>query len=152
MQKPKNNFLKILALVFIVLMAASHGDAARNPFKPQLPPPPEPPQQEIISEQPQRPTISGGEYQPPQQNWNYPVTEQPSETIPPVALEEVPPEVITPPVLTVQGVIWKTDRPQAIINNSVVDIGDHILDTQIVSIQKSNIEIEYQGVIFNITP
>jgi hypothetical protein len=58
--------------------------------------------------------------------------------------------IVTPPMLTVQGLIWGTGLPQAIINNKVLKVGDIIEGCKIVSIEKEGISIFYQGRPFNI--
>lgn len=45
----------------------------------------------------------------------------------------------TPPSLKVQGIIWGGDFPQAIINNTVVKIGDIIEDAEIMDINQSGV-------------
>ncbi len=45
------------------------------------------------------------------------------------------------PALNVQGVIWGTDTPQAIVNNKVVKTGDSIEGAEIVFIDKSGIRV-----------
>jgi len=47
--------------------------------------------------------------------------------------------------LTVDGIIWDTDRPQAIINGKIVDIGDTVSEIKITNIQKSNINGLFYG-------
>ena len=49
------------------------------------------------------------------------------------------------PKLTVTGIIWNSKRPQAIINNTVVDIGDEIEGVKIIGIKKTAIDVSYQG-------
>lgn len=126
--------------------------AARNPFKPMLPEIEEP---EPVIEQIPQPVYPELNNQPPVQQ-NYPDNSQYIEQ------EPVQPIKIEPPQLTISGVVWNTNRPQAIINDQVVDIGDTISigvvnetiknTTKIVSISKSSIEIEYQGHTFQLTP
>ncbi len=72
-----------------------------------------------------------------------PVTRQKS-------LSPVPPL----PRLEVTGVVWNSDRPQAIINNTVVGIGDIIENTKIkvVDIRKDAIDIIFAGKKITITP
>ena len=50
------------------------------------------------------------------------------------------------PALTVQGVIWGTKLPQAIINNKVVRTGDSLEGVDIVSIGKDGVTISFNGV------
>jgi type II secretory pathway component PulC len=47
------------------------------------------------------------------------------------------------PSLTIQGVVWGGDFPQAIINNKVVKAGDNIEGAQIIEINKDNIILFY---------
>ena len=57
-----------------------------------------------------------------------------------------------PPAVTISGVVWNSDRPQAIINGQVVDVGDKISEMEIVSISKSQIDVLYLGEKFTLTP
>ncbi|MDP8260057.1 MAG: hypothetical protein P9L96_03540 [Candidatus Gygaella obscura] len=59
-------------------------------------------------------------------------------------------EKINPPTFSVQGVIWGGDIPLAIIDNSVVKIGDVMKDASIVDIKKEKIEFVYKGRYFEI--
>lgn len=59
---------------------------------------------------------------------------------------------IVPPKFQVSGIVWNTDRPQAIVNNKVIAIGDQLENATIVSIDKSGIEISFQGVLFIVKP
>lgn len=53
------------------------------------------------------------------------------------------------PTISIQGLVWQTSMPQAIINNHVVKIGDFISgDMRIIDISKEGIVIEYQGHTF----
>lgn len=61
-----------------------------------------------------------------------------------VSVKEQEKEII-PPSLAIQGLIWNTDRPQAIVNESVVGIGDMLEGAKIVGIQKTGISIVYEG-------
>lgn|SRR3989338_6337817 len=63
------------------------------------------------------------------------------------AIIEAPVEII-PPALTINGLIWNTGKPQAIVNNQVVGIGDTVAETKILNIQKSGIEILYNDKAF----
>lgn len=48
------------------------------------------------------------------------------------------------PPLIVKGLIWGSNKPQAIVNDSVVKIGDEVAGTKIVDINK-----DYITVLFN---
>ena len=68
---------------------------------------------------------------------------------PPVAFEPSPqheperPPVI-PPTLDIQGLVWNTHRPQAIINDQIFEIGDTIAQAKIIGVEKSGVKIIYQ--------
>ena len=59
---------------------------------------------------------------------------------------------IEPPIMVISGLIWNSDRPQAIVNNKVIDVGDTIETIQVVAIRKEGIEIEFQGKTITIEP
>jgi hypothetical protein len=52
------------------------------------------------------------------------------------------------PEFTVQGIVWEETFPQAIINNSVVKIGDKIEGAEILEIERDRIKLSYEGIIF----
>lgn len=54
------------------------------------------------------------------------------------------------PSLTISGIIWNSDRPQAIVNNQVVDVGTTVGDTTVLAINKTGIDVLYSGEKFNI--
>ena len=56
------------------------------------------------------------------------------------------------PNLTISGLIWNTDRPQAIVNNQIVDIGDHVSDVEVVAINKMGIDVTFNGKTVTIKP
>ncbi len=49
------------------------------------------------------------------------------------------------PTLTIEGIIWNSDMPQAIIDGKVVRIGDVVKDVEIVGIEKRGIIVVYNG-------
>ena len=61
-------------------------------------------------------------------------------------------EVINPPMLNITGLVWGASRPQAIINDQVVDIGNVIEDATIININKSGVDISYRGKRFTLDP
>ena len=64
----------------------------------------------------------------------------------PEPVEALPePEERPVPIVTINGIIWNSDRPQAIINGTIVDIGDTISEIQITSIQKTAINGIFDG-------
>ena len=85
-----------------------------------------------------------------------PEPKKPEETpVAPTPVEptiEVRPEEISPPAFVITGVIWNTNRPQAIIDGRVVNIGDTVSDSKVIAIERYKIEIVYQGKSFTVTP
>ena len=71
-----------------------------------------------------------------------PVTQEP------IVEEE---EEVVLPELVVSGLIWNTDRPQAIINDTVVSSGDLIEQAEVVNITKVGVAVLYKSEIFIIT-
>lgn len=60
-------------------------------------------------------------------------------------------ESVTPPALTVQGIIWGGRFPQAIINNKVVRVGDIIEEAEITDISKEGVIITFKNRQFNLS-
>ena len=57
-----------------------------------------------------------------------------------------------PPTLSVQGLIWGGNIPQAIVNNKVVKVGDTIDGAKVVTIEKDGVGIFYNGSEFKVSP
>jgi hypothetical protein len=55
------------------------------------------------------------------------------------------------PSVSVQGLMWGADPPLAIINNSVVKVGDSINEMEIQSIDKKGITILFQGKAYTLS-
>lgn len=74
--------------------------------------------------------------------------------------EEAPEEHVTLPVMTFQGMVWKSSRPQAIINNKVYDVNDVvIIDTgeiggeiKVKDVTKDGIHLIYKKKEFIVRP
>lgn len=56
------------------------------------------------------------------------------------------------PNLKIQGLVWNTKKPQAIINDQVFNIGDTIDSWTITSIEKSGISVSSENITFVIEP
>lgn len=108
--------------------------SADNPFASKLPiPPPVIETAPPSTEQPTGPNI-GGQMMPGLQT-------------------DVKQEKQTPlPELVLTGLVWNSKRPQAIINGSVVDIGDRIADVEIVAIQKDGVDVKFLDAVTTIKP
>ena len=83
----------------------------------------------------------------------------PSYTMPPAMLpvSQTPTVVVTEnvsqrslPALRVQGIIWGGDRPQAIINDRIVELGDDVEGATIKSIQKDGVNVLFDGKIAHV--
>lgn len=108
--------------------AGFDASANKNPFKPLLPDTSKP---AVVENNNSTPTV----------------TETPAAATPIIQKQE-----IVPPSFNITGIVWNTDRPQAIINGQVITQGDTLSGAKIVSIRKSSIEILYQDTNFTIKP
>ena len=52
--------------------------------------------------------------------------------------------------LKIQGIIWGVKTPQAIINNTVLKVGDLVEGAKILNIEKKGITFDFNGEIFNL--
>ena len=67
--------------------------------------------------------------------------------------EPVVQEVIIPPSLTIQGIIWGGNIPRAIVNGQVVAKGDSLPEgVEILDISKGFVKVIYHGKIFTLHP
>lgn len=55
---------------------------------------------------------------------------------------------ISPPQLSIAGLVWNSDRPQAIVNGRVLSVGDEINGTRLLSVNKDGIKVGYKGIEF----
>lgn len=107
----------------------------KNPFAPQLPQkatPPIPVPPEDIRRQPR-----------PEDLTPAPPTPTPEPT---PALPE------TNPDFKMSGIVWNTDRPQAIIEGRIVVVGDTLQDWEITAISKDGVEIQKGDRKFTLQP
>lgn len=47
--------------------------------------------------------------------------------------------------LSLEGFVWNSDKPQAIINGKIVKRGSKIGNAEVVDIQKEGVKLRYQG-------
>jgi hypothetical protein len=66
-------------------------------------------------------------------------TKQPIDRRPPVEQRQEP-----NPTFTVTGMVWNSDRPQAIVNGRVVFIGDTVESWTITQINQAGVEVSLQ--------
>lgn len=55
------------------------------------------------------------------------------------------------PKIIISGLVWNTDRPQAIINGEIFGIGDTIENSKIVNIHRDGIDVMVSNMLFTIT-
>lgn len=77
-----------------------------------------------------------------------PVLPQPLPTVQPQ--EPVVEPEQKAPSLVINGVIWGTDKPQAIINDRVVSIGDTIENSKVVDIHQNGVDVIFSNKLFTI--
>jgi len=104
----------------------------RNPFEPQIPKP-------VIEE----PVIDDTPRPEPE-----PFDDEPLPYV--ETKEEIPLPKEDDYIIT--GIVWNTDRPQAVVNGKIIDIGDHLDYWEVVQIDKFGIEISYREQSFVIKP
>ena len=79
----------------------------------------------------------------PQKVNNHPEPAHPPEVKSTSVLPEAASEPL--PSMDIQGIIWGSDLPQAIIDGRVVGVGDKIQKAKITAIDKSGITFLFQG-------
>ncbi|MCM8783993.1 MAG: general secretion pathway protein GspB [Candidatus Omnitrophica bacterium] len=57
-------------------------------------------------------------------------------------------EKVNPPDLKLQGMVWGSDKPRAIINGTVLGKGDKIQEAEILTISKEGVEFVYKDHVF----
>lgn len=129
-------------MVTISFYASNVHALMRNPFSPQIP--------LEIEEDLSQTTPTNSQRSIPAENINtMPRPDTPSST----QNQEKPPKAeieIIPPKLVINGVVWNSDRPQAIVNGKVIDVGDNILNAKITNINKEGIQFVFEGKEFSI--
>ncbi len=107
-------------------------EAVPNPFLDQLPPEPG---KDVVTKGPPPTPL-------PELTKENPTTV--SKPPPTVSAETKPMEMVVPN-FTINGLVWDTDRPQAIVNNNVVGIGDEVEHFLITNITSAGIDVISQG-------
>ena len=136
-------FICIFKLPILVLAqpAVNQSAKTRNPFKAQIPrkvkiekiiPPPTPVTKLEPVKEKERPTPI---IQPT-------IIENPKPIMPRVVEEVIPPKPF--PKLKISGIIWNSQRPQAIINGEILEIGDTISDAQLIDIQPYQVQFLFE--------
>jgi len=66
-----------------------------------------------------------------------------------VSKKESSEDVILPPNLSVEGILWGTDTPCAIIEGKVYKVGDSLdSETKLINIEKNIVFIQHKGKVF----
>jgi len=66
-------------------------------------------------------------------------------------IEEAKPiEEVQAPKIKLSGLVWNTDRPQAIVNDQVFSIGDTVDSSKIIDIRKDGIDVIFSDKLFTI--
>jgi len=69
----------------------------------------------------------------------------------PVEIVETSKLIVEAPELSISGLIWNSEFPQAIVNNQIIQLGDTIEGATIVGIHQDGIDITYEGDQFTIS-
>ncbi len=117
--------------------------ALRNPFVPRLPDDPPQEEPEIVEKTPEaaspiQPDIQTGAAETPV------IVSQQTQ-----AVEEV---LLPKPDYKISGIVWNTDRPQAIMEGRILDVGDSIEQWRIIGISRGGVEISFKNQKFLIEP
>lgn len=54
------------------------------------------------------------------------------------------------PSLTIDGLVWGSEKPQAIINDTVVQLGDEIQGAKLIDISKEGVTVIYNGKLYEL--
>ncbi len=47
--------------------------------------------------------------------------------------------------MKLQGIVWHTDKPRAIINNKMVKVGSRVGEAEVIGIDKEGVRIQQEG-------
>lgn len=53
---------------------------------------------------------------------------------------------------SLEGLIWESDRPQAIINGKIVEPGADVQGAEVLDIDKKGVKMRYKGQVFILRP
>jgi len=111
----------------------------RNPFTPQVP------QEDLQRRRVEtiKPVKSEGPVVPPPPGARG--EEAPVLLPKPEDLQRLPTPEEPLPNMNISGLVWNTDRPQAIINGQITSIGDIISGVKIIDIQKTGITVLFRN-------
>ena len=86
-----------------------------------------------------------------------PIISQPEPTLkpevkPPPKQLDIPKPEIPLPTFQVNGLVWNTGRPQAILDSQIINVGDTIKDCTVIDIDKNGILLNFQDRTFTVQP
>ena len=77
----------------------------------------------------------------------------PKTTVKPAPKGREPPKPEVPlPIFQVNGLVWDTERPQAILDSQVINVGDTIKGCTVMDIDKNGILLNFQDRTFTVQP
>lgn len=56
------------------------------------------------------------------------------------------------PEFNVQGMVWRSDNPQAIIDGQILRLGDEIKEAKVIDISRDGVKFLFRGKIINAKP
>ena len=59
---------------------------------------------------------------------------------------------VSPPTISLEGMVWDSQMPQAIINGQIAKAGDTVSGCKIIQIDRDGVMVSYQGRFFVSTP
>ena len=136
----------VLIIIIALYVTAAHAASlsSANPFKPKLP---KVKKEEVPQDINNYPPLNQNDY------YNrYTSDDQRRATIQTQTQGERKEEEPEMPTLTVTGLVWNSNRPQAIINETVVNVGDTLEDVKITAIHKGGVDVEFYGKTSTISP
>jgi len=106
--------------------------ALKNPFIPQLPKP-----------EPEPVVFTDQVFEP---------EPEPTPTPIPEPITSDRPQHVPKPHFTINGLVWDTDHPQAIVNNNIIDKGEFVGQWKVINIEKQGITVQYRNYEYLIEP
>ena len=103
-------------------------NSIRSPFEPQIP------KEKIVPVTPQPKPIPKPKVMP-----------QPKQP-------DIPKPEVPLPSFQVNGLVWNTERPQAILDSQVINVGDTIKGCTVINIDKNGVLLNFQDRTFTVQP
>ena len=58
--------------------------------------------------------------------------------------------VANPPALRITGLVWNSDKPQAIINGKILGLGNEVDGSKLIAVRQNEVDVIYAGRQFTI--